>query len=302
MEDNVVIANDYFKYNDCDEGYSEPKRTSLSNESMFMNPLPNRNSAKRKLREGRCTVGTWLSLVSPIAARFLARQAFDWLTVDMEHSPVDWTDAAVMLSHIADVGGVPLVRVPAGRHDHIKRALDAGAFGVVVPMVMNRAEAMACIAACQYPPTGNRSVGGSLHALNFNQSPSEYYAKANDEILVVLQCEHIDAVDRADEIFSCPGIDAVFVGPNDLSASMRDRHGNPPTPESFELSLQRIREACDRHHVAAGIHCFSVREIQKRQAEGWRFLALGSDLSFMVQAIRQDLEQLGRTSNTSANY
>src|SRR5215203_4906266 len=126
------------------------------------------NLVKFRLWQGGSTVGTLLSLASPMAARFLARTPFDWLTVDVEHSPADWETTATAIAHIADAGGVPLVRIPAGKHDHIKRALDAGAFGVVVPMVMDRPEAERCVAACKYPPTGNRSVGGSLHAVNFS--------------------------------------------------------------------------------------------------------------------------------------
>jgi 4-hydroxy-2-oxoheptanedioate aldolase len=263
---------------------------------------PRTNTAKDMLRRGEFTVGTWLSLANPTAARFLVRQPFDWLTVDVEHSPVSWETTATMLAHIADAGGVPLVRVPAGRHDHLKRALDAGAFGVVVPMVMDRAEAEACIAACKYPPVGDRSVGGALHALNFEAAPHEYYARANDEILVVLQCEHIAAVHRADEIFSAPGLDAVFVGPNDLRASMRDAAGADPSVEDFEDALRRIREACVRCGVAPGLHCFSAKEVARRRTEGWRFVALASDLAFMTAAAERDLADLGRTTKTTANY
>ncbi|MFO0948734.1 MAG: aldolase/citrate lyase family protein [Planctomycetota bacterium] len=196
-----------------------------------------------------------------------------------------------------------MARVPAGNHDHIKRVLDSGAFGVIVPMVMDREQALACVAAAKYPPTGNRSVGGSLHAFNFAASPATYYAEANDRLLVVLQCEHIAAADRADEIFSVPGIDAIFVGPNDLAASMRDVSGREPSPEAFENALQKILAACKRHGVAAGVHCFSAAEVQKRIDEGWQFLALGSDLSLMMQATKRDLQVLNfEAKGELANY
>src|SRR6516162_7127495 len=106
-----------------------------------------------------------------------------------------------MFASVADAGCTALARVPANRHDHIKRVLDNGAMGVVVPMVNSREEAEAAVAACLYPPVGNRSVGGSVHALNFDCTATEYYAKANEELLVVLQCEHIVAVENADAIF-----------------------------------------------------------------------------------------------------
>src|SRR6516162_6193038 len=144
------------------------------------------NSVKRALREGRPALGTWLSLGSITAARFLARSGFAWLTVDMEHSLVGWETATHMFASIADAGCVALARVPSNRHDHIKRALDNGAHGIVVPMVNSREEALAAVAAAKYPPVGNRSVGGSVHALNFAAAAEEYYARANEEILVVL--------------------------------------------------------------------------------------------------------------------
>lgn len=261
------------------------------------------NRAKRTLAAGDPCVGTWLSLCSPIAARFLARLGLPWLTVDLEHSPYDWETAASLFAHIAEADCVPLARVPAGKHDHIKRALDSGAYGIIVPMVMDREEAERCVAACHYPPRGNRSVGGSLHALNFNASPSEYYSAAEREILVILQCEHIEAVRRADEIFSTPGIDAIFVGPNDLRASMRDAKGNDPSPAAFEEALTEIREACQRQKVTAGLHCFSVREVQQRIGEGWRFLALQSDLALMLEATATQFAELGMLDRGRiANY
>ncbi len=251
------------------------------------------NPVKRALKAGQPTVGTWLSLGSITAARFLARAGFDWLTVDVEHSLVNIETTTHMLASIADAGGIGLVRVPANRHDHIKRALDNGAHGIVVPMVNSRQEAEQAVAAMLYPPRGNRSVGGSVHALNFGTDASDYYAHANDEILVVLQCEHIDAVEHADEIFSVPGIDAIFVGPNDLAASMRNADGKPPAPEAFNDALRRIREACARHGVAAGIHCGSAAEVKWRIEEGWRFLAVQSELKMMLDAANAVLTTIG---------
>src|SRR3984957_718367 len=149
------------------------------------------NPVKRTLKEGKPSVGTWLSLGSITAARFMAREGFAWLTTDIEHSLVSWETATHMFASIADAGCVALARVPANRHDHIKRVLDNGAHGIVVPMVNSRAEAEHAVAAALYPPTGNRSVGGSVHALNFKTSATDYYAHVNDELLIVLQCEHI---------------------------------------------------------------------------------------------------------------
>jgi 4-hydroxy-2-oxoheptanedioate aldolase len=251
------------------------------------------NPVKRALQEGRPALGTWLSLGSITAARFLARAGFAWLTVDIEHSLVDWETATHMFASIADAGCIALARVPSNRHDHIKRVLDNGAQGVVVPMVNSREEALAAVAAMKYPPVGNRSVGGSVHALNFAATANEYYARANDEILVVLQCEHIQAVEDADAIFSVPGIDAIFVGPNDLSASMRSKDGRPPSAEETSRVMKQILEACRRNKVAPGLHCGNAEEALQRIDEGWQFLAVGSELRMMLDGANGTVQKLG---------
>src|SRR5438046_10242455 len=158
-------------------------------ETPFMRPNP----VKRALKAGEASVGTGLSLGSITAARFLARAGFAWLTVDVEHSLVDWETATHIFAAVADADCVALARVPANRHDHIKRVLDNGAMGIVVPMVNSREEALAAVAACKFPPLGNRSVGGSVHALNFQTTAPDYFAHADEELLIVLQCEHIQA-------------------------------------------------------------------------------------------------------------
>jgi 4-hydroxy-2-oxoheptanedioate aldolase len=251
------------------------------------------NPVKQALKAGQPAIGTWLSLGSITAARFLARSGFHWLTVDVEHSLVDWETATHMFASIADAGCIALARVPANRHDHIKRVLDNGAHGIVVPMVNTRAEAEQAVAACLYPPHGNRSVGGSVHALNFHCTANDYYAHANDEILIVLQCEHIQAVHDADSIFSVPGIDAIFVGPNDLAASMRGKDGRPASGEAMNEALRHILATCKKYKVPAGIHCFSAEEVRHRIEEGWQFLALGSELRLMMNGVDQAIKTLG---------
>src|SRR6266446_4936778 len=236
------------------------------------------NAVKRSLKAGQPAFGTWLSLGSITAARFMARSGLDWLTVDIEHSLCDWETAAHIFASVADAGCVALARVPANRHDHIKRVLDNGAHGVVVPMVNSREEAEAAVSACLYPPIGTRSVGGSVHALNFGGSATDYYARANDELLIVLQCEHIKAVEDADKIFSVPGIDAIFVGPHDLAASMRSKEGRPPSGEATAEAMRHILATCRKHKVAAGLHCFSGEDARRRIEEGWQFIAIGSEL------------------------
>jgi 4-hydroxy-2-oxoheptanedioate aldolase len=251
------------------------------------------NPVKRALKAGRPAVGTWLSLGSITAARLMARTGFDWLTLDIEHSLVGIETATHIFASIADAGGVALARVPCNRHDHIKRVLDNGAHGVVVPMVNSRKEAEDAVSAMLYPPAGTRSVGGSVHALNFAASTTDYYAKANDELLVVLQCEHIQAVRDADAIFSVRGIDAIFVGPNDLAASMRTPDGKPPPPEAMKEAFKHILATCKKNNVAAGIHTGSGEEARQRIEEGWQFIAITSELKMMLDGAKSVLTALG---------
>jgi 4-hydroxy-2-oxoheptanedioate aldolase len=214
------------------------------------------------------------------------------LTVDMEHTHTDIQTATYMFAAIADAGCVPLARIPTGKHEYIKMVLDCGAMGIVAPMVMDAAEAEAIVAATKYPPTGNRSVGGGMHALNFGTSSEEYYKRANDEILVIIQTEHIEAVERADEIYAVPGLDAVFVGPNDLSFSMKGKDGSPPSKEAFEATLTRIRESAQRNKLPSGLHVFSAADALKRAREGWQFIAVVSELKMMLEGAAEIIRQV----------
>jgi 4-hydroxy-2-oxoheptanedioate aldolase len=241
-----------------------------------------RNPVKAALKAGQPQVGTWLSLGSMYATRVMARVGFPWLTVDMEHSPIGIEQAANLFGVISEAGCVPLARVPRGTHENIKRVLDAGAWGIVVPMVNTVEEAKLAIAAAKYPPTGNRSIGGGLHALNFDATAGDYYKRANDEILVVLQTESPLGVENAEAIYSLPGVDAIFVGPNDMTFQMKTADGIDPTPEQLEAMLQRVLAIGKKVGTPVGLHVQTVDDVKKRIEQGWRFLAIGSELRFMT--------------------
>ena len=258
------------------------------------------NAVKRALKEGKPSVGTWLSLGSIVAARFMARTGLDWLNVDIEHSLVDMETACHIFATVADAGCTALARVPGNRHDHIKRVLDNGAMGIVVPMVNCRQKAEDAVAAALYPPQGNRSVGGSVHALNFGTNANDYYAHANEEILIVLQCEHIKSVENADAIFSVPGIDCIFVGPNDLAASMRSKDGKGPSGQATKEAMDHILATCKKHNVAPGVHCGSAEEANLRIAEGWQFIAVGSELKMMLSGAAAEVKKLAGSSGPKA--
>jgi 4-hydroxy-2-oxoheptanedioate aldolase len=262
------------------------------------------NTVKAALRAGQAQIGTWLSLASPIAARFMARTGFHWLTLDMEHSPVDWETAAIIFGSIADAGGIPLARVPLNSYENVKRVLDAGAYGIVFPMCCSAEEAELAVASCRYPPQGRRSVGGGLHAMNFGCTAGEYYRRANDEILVMVQIEHVKGVENCEAICKVEGVDGIFVGPNDLLASMHKTPAMETDDPQFVEALHHIRTTADGAGIAPGIHVADAEAARRRQAEGWRFVAISSELGLMTQAAGKTVAEAigGATAGTVARY
>jgi 4-hydroxy-2-oxoheptanedioate aldolase len=258
------------------------------------------NHVRAKLKRGEPSIGTWLTLPDPIAARLMARAGFDWLTVELEHAAINIETAAQSFSSIVESGVAPLARVPWNTGENIKRVLDNGAWGIVVPMVNSRAEAEAAVAAARYQPQGIRSVGGQLHAVSFDTDPATYYSTANEQILVVLMAEHVDAIASAEEIISVPGVDAIFIGPNDLLNSM----GKPPKFESedkqFTDAVQHILRTAKKHGVAPGIHVADAEAAKRRIAEGFQFVAITSEAGMMMTKAREIAHTLGLGSDKKA--
>lgn len=250
------------------------------------------NDVKHKLRRGEPSLGTWLSLDSLHSARVLARSGLDWLTLDMEHAAIDWSRAAAIFAIVADAGCIPLCRVPEGSHHYIKRALDAGAWGIVVPMVNTVQQAQTAIAAAKYPPEGNRSAGGGMHALGFDAGADEYYEHANDEILVVLQTESPEGVANAEAIYRLSGCDAIFVGPVDLRFNMRSPQGKFPTLDEHERMIQRVIATGKKVGTPTGIHVLDLPDVRRRIDQGMQFIAVGSDLWMMGLGLGEVSETL----------
>lgn len=262
------------------------------------------NPLKTKLRAGEPTFGTWLSLGNLHATRVLARLGFDWLTLDMEHGAFDWSLATTIFAAVSDAGCVPLARVPEGSHHYIKRALDAGAWGIVVPMVNTVEQAQLAIAAAKYPPAGNRSAGGGMHSLNFDAEVREYYERANDQIVVVLQTESPQGVENAEAIYSLPGCDAIFIGPNDLRFQMRRPDGTFPTDQDHEDQVRHVIDVGKQVGTPTGIHVMDIDTALARAEQGMQFLAVGSDLQMLTTAARKTVEQLwpDRATGNVASY
>lgn len=258
------------------------------------------NHVRKRLAAGEPSIGTWLALPSPEAAEFVSKVGFDWLVVDAEHNPVDIRTLAQMFAAMTASGTAPMVRIPWNSPENFKRVLDAGAWGVVVPMVNTREEAERAVRATRYYPDGNRSVGGGRHSLSWSSSGAEYFKAANDQVLLVAQIEHIDGVNNADDILSTPGIDACFIGPNDLAASMGLGLGVPLESDHPQLveAIMHIRDACIRNGVATGIHTSGSEGLNMRIEQGFQFCAMASELRYMVGYLKDDLNNVKWTPST----
>lgn len=261
-----------------------------------------KNHVKERLQGGSASLGAWLALPSVAVARLLAHAGFDWLVIDMEHSPLDPGLMTQMVAAIASGPAcAPLVRVPACRAEWFKWALDAGAWGVVVPMVGTHADAAAAVQAVRYPPQGARSIGGAFAPYSFGlRNQQEYLAIANEEILLIVQIESTEALANLDAIFSVPGIDVAFVGPYDLHMQL----GLPPSGEgsesTFVAALDAVKAAAARHRLPLGIYSSSGAAAAARLREGFQLVGITSDRSFLLAAAREHLAQ-ARTPDTPAN-
>lgn len=248
------------------------------------------NTVKAKLAAGEPAVGTWLSLCSPVAAEYMAHMGWDWLVVDTEHSPIGFETTLHCFQAICTTDTIPMARVAWNDAQLIKRLLDAGAMGLVVPMVNSAEQARSAVAAMKYPPDGIRSLGGG-RAIVYGD---DYMARANDEIACIVQIEHIEAVCRAEEIMSVEGVDACFIGPNDLAGSMGLKPDMTVSDPRHEEAVQLVLRACRSLGRPAGIHVPDAEHAFRRLEQGFRFVAIGNDAGFMRAGARQALKRLGR--------
>ena len=202
---------------------------------------------------------------------------------------LDYKDIKIMLPAISNTDTIPLVRVPWNEPYEIMKALDAGAYGVVVPMVNNREEAERAVSACRYPPQGNRSFGPLRAAMH---AGAGYVEEANSELACIVMIETEEALQNLDEIMSTPGVDAVYIGPSDLAYAL----GLPPTGDNNEPlhveTVNRIFETAKKHGIGAGIHTGSVEYSKRYLEQGFHMVTLGQDSGFMTRLARRELAQV----------
>ncbi|MCP5180375.1 MAG: 2,4-dihydroxyhept-2-ene-1,7-dioic acid aldolase [Pseudomonadales bacterium] len=244
------------------------------------------NTALAAWRRNEQTIGCWLSVANAYTAEAIANIGFDWVCVDLQHGLIDYQDLTIMLPAISTTNTVPIVRVPWNEPYEIMKVLDAGALGVIVPMVNNRAEALQAVSACRYPPVGNRSFGPIRAALYGGKG---YAQEANGQVACIVMIETREGIDNVEEIVTTPGLDGVYIGPSDLALAL----GMPPvgdqrTPEHRAV-VERILKACRTHGVAAGIHTSSLEYTQEYLRLGFHFVTLASESQHMVQGAAQAL-------------
>jgi len=244
------------------------------------------NQALKTWREGGQTIGCWLSMGNAYSAEALSKMGFDWVCVDLQHGLVDYQDLTYMLPAISTSNTTPIVRVPWNEPYEIMKALDAGAYGVIVPMVNNREEAERAVDACRYPPQGHRSFGPIRAALYGGRG---YAAEANDQIACLAMIETEDGIANLDEILSTPGIDGAYIGPSDLALAIGlTPRGDNDDPKHAE-TVQKILDACRKHGVAAGIHTSSLEYTQRYLKQGFNLVMLGSDTGWMMAGAAREL-------------
>lgn len=238
-------------------------------------------------------IGSWLSTGSPVVAELMAACGFDFLTVDVEHSAVDLSQVQVLFQAIqaGNPNCIPLVRLPGHDYATTKRFLDAGALGVIAPLINTVEQAIEVVNAVKYPSQGHRGVGfcrANMYGINLNEAT----ASANDQTIICVQIEHIDGVKNIDKILSVPEIDAVFVGPYDLSASM-GRIGQFNHPEVRE-TLQYIIDKCTAHGVIPGIHVVQpdVKDVAERYKQGYRLMAYSLDITMLAHACQSGMKDI----------
>ena len=251
-----------------------------------------RNRVKEMLKRNELTIGAWVNFGTPDSAEIMANMGLDWLVYDTEHGPWSIETVQQLIQATAATNTVPIVRVAWNELWLIKRALDIGAYGVIVPWINTKEEAIKAVRAAKYPPKGIRGAGPRRAAM-FGLRTREYLDVADDLTLVIAQIETQEAIDNLEDIMSVEGIDAIFVGPHDLSWSL-GLYGNQQHPKNLE-AIDRILEVAKKNKFPAGVYTLGMEMNKVMIEKGFNFVVLGSDMSFMIYGLRDALKRVGRS-------
>ena len=247
------------------------------------------NRIKQMWRDRQPVTLGWCSIPNGFTAELMARQGFDALCIDMQHGLSDFSDVWPMLQAISQTETVPVVRVPWNDPPVIMRALDAGAYGIIVPLVNTAEDAAKAVAACRYPPVGMRS-SGPVRAVHYGGA--DYVANANNEIVIMAMIETKEGLANLDRICATPGLDAVYIGPADLSFALgMAPRGDNPDPIHI-ATCDKIRDAAHKHNIKAVMHCASAAFAAGAVKRGFDMVMLTSDLASMIAGARRQLDDL----------
>ena len=241
-------------------------------------------SIRHRVLNGEVLAGTWLNLGSNVTAEIAGRAGFDWLLIDLEHGSGTETNLLPQLQAIGGTSAVPIVRIAWNEQARFKRALDMGPGGIMVPYVNTAEEATQAAAAMCYPPQSVRGAARFHRACGFGQEFDSYFAEANSSLLTIVQIETQEAVANAEEIAAVEGVDVLFIGPLDLSVNM----GIPGQTQhpAFRAAVQRVISASRNAGKAAGILIGTAEQIAPTVADGFTFVAVGSDGALVASGMK----------------
>lgn len=240
------------------------------------------NVVRTRLAAGQTVVNGWLSIGSGYSAEGVGHSGVHAVTVDMQHGMFDAGQAIQMLQAISATPATPLVRIPSNDAAQIMHVLDAGAYGIICPMISTPQQAADLVAACRYPPVGQRSFGPSRGLL---YGGADYVTQANETVMAIPMIETAEGVDRIEEILDVDGIDMIYLGPNDMAYAL-DGHVGQPRPKS-EAALAHVLAAATKRNMPVGIFCASGEEARNRAAQGFRLVTPGNDFAHLTRSLRE---------------
>ena len=252
---------------------------------------------KKTLKEGKLVIGTLLSEVrNPNVAYMLAQCGYDFFIIDTEHGAYSPETVSDMIAAARGSGIPVIVRIPEIRRETILKPLDSGAIGLLVPQIHTADQAREIIVYAKYPPEGDRGVGlRRAHSFYRKVEAGEYLRQANENTFIAVQAENLDAIENLEEIASVPGIDAIFVGPLDLSVGL-GIPGQVSHPREVE-AIDHILEVCKQLDIVAGIMMFDITALKSWIKKGMRFVVYGSDISLLADATVKAVEELKKIAD-----
>jgi 4-hydroxy-2-oxoheptanedioate aldolase len=252
---------------------------------------------KSAWQNGETTYGAWCTLGSTFAAELLALEGFHYVCIDQQHGLLGYESLVPMLQAVTRTNTAAITRVPTADSAWIAKSLDAGAHGVIVPMVSTASEAAQIAAACRYAPLGTRSFGPVRASTIFGEDPDEI----NEKVTCIVMIETPQGVENADEIASVPGIDAIYEGPADLSIALGLKPTLEIVPGEQGDAIARIAEACRHHGIAVGIHCANGTQAFERVKSGFQMVTVATDSRLVRTGAKAELDRAGYVSESTSS-